>query len=114
MNDDNLNTFIGEPKTICTEAYIVIGADLMLNKHSVENLAKYFNTKFARFLHSIAKSSHDASRKTYCFIPTQDFTSSSDIDWRKEVSDIDAQLYQKYNLTQDEINYIESTIKPMD
>lgn len=43
----------------------------------------------------------------------QDFTSSSDIDWSKSISDIDQQLYRKYNLTQEEIDYIENTIKPM-
>ncbi|MCK5293098.1 MAG: Eco57I restriction-modification methylase domain-containing protein, partial [Arcobacteraceae bacterium] len=69
LNDDNLNTFIGMPKTICTESYIVVGVDLELNKLSASNLCKYFTTKFARFQHSVGKASQDATSKTYKFIP---------------------------------------------
>ena len=46
-------------------------------------------------------------------IPLQDFTSKSDIDWSQSVTDIDRQLYAKYGLTEDEISFIESMIKPM-
>lgn len=114
LNDDNLNTFIGEPGTVCTEAYIAVGAELELSKDSAMNLMLYFKTKFARFLHSLAKSSHDASLKTYRFVPLQDFTNNSDIDWSKSISEIDVQLYAKYNLTNEEISFIESKIKPME
>ena len=113
LNDDNLNTFVGEPKTICTESYIVLGADLELNKTSAYNLRKYFTSKFARFLHSLAKASQDATSKTYRFVPLQDFTNNSDIDWRKSIPEIDAQLYKKYKLTEEEIAFVESMIKPM-
>lgn len=114
LNDDNLNTFIGKPQTICTEAYIVIGMDLALDEYSAGNLTKYFKTKFVRFLHGIAKASHDASRKTYCFVPTQDYSAASDIQWNVPIPEIDAQLYAKYGLTQREIDYIDSKIKPME
>ncbi len=113
LNDDNFNTFIGEPKTICTESYIVLGVDLDLDKESAGNLCKYFKTKFARFQHSIGKASQDATSKTYKFVPLQNFTSDSDIDWSMSVQDVDKQLYTKYNLSQDEIDFIESMIKPM-
>ena len=113
LNDDNLNTFVGEPKTICTESYIVLGADLELNKTSANNLRKYFTSKFARFLHSLAKASQDATSKTYRFVPLQDFTNNSDIDWGKSIPEIDAQLYKKYKLTEEEIAFVESMIKPM-
>lgn len=49
----------------------------------------------------------------FSLVPLQDFTSDSDIDWSKSVDEIDKQLYKKYNLTQEEIDYIEKTIKPM-
>ena len=114
LNDDNLNTIIGQPNSICTEAYIVIGADLELNENSANNIRKYFKSKFARFMHGIAKASHDASRTTYKFVPVQDFTSNSDINWSKSIAEIDKQLYKKYGLSEDEINYIESMIKPME
>jgi len=114
LNDDNLNAFVGEPKTICTETYIVIGADLNLNKMSASNLKKYFYTRFARFMHSLAKISQHATSKTYQFVPLQDFASQSDIDWKQSIEEIDSQLYKKYFLTKEEIKFIESMIKPMD
>jgi hypothetical protein len=113
LKDDNLNTFIGVPNTICTESYIAVGSDLKLNELSATNLCKYLTTKFARFQHSIGKASQDATSKTYKFIPLQNFTSKSDIDWSKSIEEIDKQLYKKYHLTKEEISFIESMIKPM-
>jgi hypothetical protein len=113
LNDDNLNTFIGVPGTVCTESYIVLGADLNLDKKSANNLSLYFTTKFVRFLHSLAKASQDATSKTYKFVPLQNFTKSSDIDWSKPIQEIDQQLYTKYGLTDEEVAFIESMIKPM-
>jgi hypothetical protein len=51
---------------------------------------------------------------TYAFVPLQDFTSKSDIDWSKTVAEIDGQLYKKYKLTNDEIAFVEGMIKPME
>lgn len=113
LNDDNLNTFTGKPNTICTESYIVIGVNLGLDEHSAKNLSQYLTTKFARFLHSLGKASQDATSKTYKFVPLQDFTTKSDIDWSKSISEIDQQLYKKYGLSENEISFIESRIKPM-
>jgi hypothetical protein len=113
LNDDNLNTFIGEPRTICTETYIILGDGLDIDKFSANNISKYFTTRFARFFHSIAKSNQNATSKTYKFVPLQDFTSKSDIDWTKSIEEIDQQLYKKYNLTEEEIEFIEKMIKPM-
>ncbi|MEY3500192.1 MAG: hypothetical protein RL308_1861, partial [Bacteroidota bacterium] len=113
LNDDNLNAFIGLPNSICSETYIVIGADLDLDENSVLSLKKYLNTKFLRFMHSLPKVSQHGTSKTYKFVPFQNFNSDSDIDWSKSVQEIDKQLYSKYNLTQDEIDFIENMIKPM-
>lgn len=114
LNDDNLNTFIGQPKTICTETYIILGDGLDVNQVVAENISKYFKTKFARFLHGIAKSNQNGTAKTYKFVPLQDFTENSDIDWSKSIPEIDQQLYKKYGLSEEEIAFIESKIKPMD
>lgn len=95
LNDDNLNSFPGEPNTICTESYIMIGTNLNLNRESCEVLSKYLKTKFARLMHSIAKASQDAIAKTYRFVPMQDFSINSDIDCNKKISKIDRQLYEK-------------------
>ena len=103
LNDDNLNTFIGKAE-ICTESYIVIGADMNLTEETAKNLASYLRTRFARFCHSLAKASQDATSKTYRFVPILDFTKS----WTDE------ELYKKYDLSQDEINFLEEMIKPMD
>ena len=103
LNDDNLNAFIGSPKTICTESYLVIGGGLKLTENECKNICLYLRTKFARFMHRVAKSSQDATSKTFKFGPLQDFSKP----WTDE------ELYKKYNLTDDEINFIESMIKPM-
>lgn len=114
LNDDNQNAFVGMPNTICTETFLVVGADLGLNEASATNLCVYLKTKFARFLHSLAKISQHGTAKTYRFVPLQDFTDKSDIDWSKSVAEIDKQLYAKYNLDETEITFIESMIKPME
>ena len=113
LNDDNLNAFVGKPNTISTETYIVIGADLNLNNESANNLANYCFTKFTRFMHSLPKVSQHGTSKTYKFVPLQDFTSKSDIDWTKSIEEIDQQLYKKYKLNKEEIEFIEKMIKPM-
>ncbi len=104
LNDDNLNAFVGNPNTICTESYLVVGGNLGLNESECTNICLYFKTKFARFMHRMAKSSQDATSKTFTFVPTQDFSRP----WT------DAELYAKYGLIDDEIAFIESMIKPME
>ncbi len=74
LNDDNQNTFVGEPKSICTETFLLAGIDLNLDNLSATNLSNYMRTRFARFLHSLAKISQHGTAKTYAFIPLQDFT----------------------------------------
>lgn len=114
LNDDNFNTIVGEPGTICTETYLVIGADLKLDENSTNNLSNYLKTKFSRLLHGVAKTSHDAARTTYKFIPLQDFTVKSDIDWSQSIAEIDQQLYKKYGLSDEEIAFIEEKVKEME
>ena len=113
LNDDNQNAFVGNPSTICTETFLVVGAELSLDKKSSNNLSIFLKTKFARFMHSLTKISQHGTSKTYKFVPLQDFTSKSDIDWRKSIEEIDKQLYEKYELSKEEIEFIEKMIKPM-
>jgi hypothetical protein len=61
----------------------------------------------------LRKSTQHATRDAYKFVPMQDFNTNSDIDWSQSIPDIDKQLYKKYGLSEDEIQYIESTIKEM-
>lgn len=114
LPDDNLNTIISQPNTICTETYLVIGADLNLNFYQCINIELYLKTKFVRYLISIVKANQNGTRQTYRYVPMQDFTENSDIDWSKSIPEIDKQLYAKYNLSEDEIVFIEEKIKPME
>ena len=106
------NPIVAGPGTACTETYIVAGH--FGTKLEAENLANYFRTRFARFLVSLRKATQHATRDVYAFVPIQDFTSKSDIDWSRPVPEIDAQLYAKYGITKPEQNFIESMIKPME
>ena len=77
------------------------------------NVIKYLKTKFLRFLVLLKKNTQHATSKVYAFVPIQNFTSKGDIDWSKSIPEINQQLYVKYNLTDEEIAFIESMIKPM-
>ena len=90
------------PGEICAETYICIG--LFKDFNSANNLSKYLSTKFVRFLMLQALTSIMISQSSFQFVPLQDFSRP----WT------DADLYAKYNLTEDEIAYIEQLIKPMD
>lgn len=99
------------PNSACTESYLVI--DAVNTKETATNLAKYVRTKFFRFLLSLKVITQNISRDSFSFVPVQDFTAGSDIDWSKSVAEIDAQLYAKYGLSEEEIAFIEAMIKPM-
>ena len=71
-------------------------------------------SKFARTMLGTLKVTQDNPRETWLNVPLQDFTANSDIDWSKSIPEIDQQLYAKYNLTEEEISFIESMIKPME
>ncbi len=105
-------SYIGAPKTACTDSLIPIGC--FNSKIEAVNLQKYMRTKFLRYLAGILKTSQNLYQGIYRFVPVQDFTENSDIDWSKSIPEIDAQLYAKYNLTEEEISFIESMIKPME
>lgn len=113
LNDDNLNTIVAGHGSICTETYLVIGADLELDEHSAKSLAKYMQSKFARFLHGLSKNSQHGTRNTYRFIPLQDFSGHSDLDWSASTQEIDNQLFKKYGFSDDEIRHIDTRIKAM-
>lgn len=106
--------FYGEPNSICSQTYLVVGYNSQFDKMQCLNIIKYINSKFFRFLVSIKKKTQNAPRGVYQFVPMQDFTANSDISWEQSVSDIDKQLYKKYNLSQEEIDFIESMIRPME
>ncbi len=102
---------IGEPLIGYTETYISVGnVDTF---EEAEAILKYVKTKFARCLLGILKVTQNQTNTTWKYVPMQDFTANSDIDWGQEVADIDKQLYRKYGLSEEEREFIETMIKPM-
>ena len=93
--------FIAGPGTCCNMTYLVIGE--YDDERTAANVVSYMRTKFFRFLVSIMKNTQNAYKKVYSLVPLQDFSKP----WTDEV------LYAKYGLTDEEIAFIESMIRPM-
>ena len=103
---------IGQPFIGHTDTFLSIGA--FDNEIEAQNVLKYIKSKFTRTMLGLLKITQHNTRATWQKVPLQDFTSASDIDWTKSISEIDKQLYKKYNLSPEEIDFIEEKIKPMD
>ena len=103
---------IGEPLIGYTQSFIGIGS--FERKEEASNAMKYIKTKFARTLLGVLKITQDNPPEKWKYVPLQDFTSSSDIDWSKSIPEIDRQLYVKYGLDADEIHFIETRVKEME
>lgn len=102
---------IGEPQTCCTYTFLQVGA--FTSKEEAENCMKYLKTKLTRALLGTLKITQNNSSDVWKNVPLQDFTKKSDIDWSKSISDIDQQLYIKYQLSEEEIIFIEDKVQPM-
>ena len=103
---------IGEPLIGYSQTFISIGK--FDTKIEAEACFKYIKTKFARAMLGILKLTQDNPPATWSKVPLQDFTVNSDIDWTQSVADIDRQLYQKYDLSPEEIAFIETHVREMD
>ena len=93
---------VSEPNSVCTETYLVIKD--VDSRIEAENLVSYIKTRFFRFMMSLVKNTQNISKASYTFVPLQDFSHP----WTDEM------LYRKYNLSSDEIAFIESMIRPME
>jgi site-specific DNA-methyltransferase (adenine-specific) len=102
MKKDILKPILGKPNTCCTETYILVGPNS--TEQSAKNIISYINTKFFHFLLGLKKVTQHTTSKVYSFIPMQDFSKP----WTDE------ELYEKYNLDQDEISFIEEMVRPLD
>ncbi len=102
---------IGNPLIGNTESFISIGAFDCLEEANAA--FKYVKSKFARCALGILKTTQDNPPEKWKYVPLQDFTDKSDIDWSKSVREIDRQLYAKYGLSDDEIAFIEKNVKEM-
>ena len=104
-----VQTFICEPGAVVTESYVVVAS--FDNEYEAGNCLNYLKTKFFRLLCQVTIVSPDVSARTFELVPQQDFTSSSDINWDVEVDDLDEQLFRKYNLAANEIEFVKKQIK---
>lgn len=106
LGQDNRPTpLIGKPGELCTETFLQLGP--FESEIEAKNVLKYMETKLFKLLVGINKTTQDAPKRVYGFVPIQDFTESSEIDWNSPVSE---QLYEKYDLTSEEIEFIEKLI----
>lgn len=103
---------IGAPLIGATETFLSIGG--FETKEEAEACLKYIKTKFARAMLGVLKITQATTRDKWAKVPLQDFTSNSDIDWSQSIAELDAQLYRKYGLSQEEIDFIESKVKEME
>lgn len=115
--EDKPSMMIGDPLVLepfvaFTETFISIGA--FDNEEEAHNALKYIKSKFARALLGVLKVTQDNPRDKWKFVPLQEFNSNSDINWTKSIPEIDQQLYTKYKLSQDDIDFIEGKVRQMD
>ena len=109
---ENLSaTEIAEPGVGFLQTYIGIGC--FKDIYPATNVQKYIKCKLSRALLGILKITQHCTGQAWEYVPLQDFTSQSDIDWSKSISEIDQQLYKKYDLSQEEIDFIEKNVKEM-
>ncbi len=100
-----------QPNVAFTQTFISIGT--FDTEIEAENLVKYLKTRFCRILLSVLKVTQDNLPGVWRYVPVQNFTDASDIDWTGSVHEIDLQLYAKYGLDENETRFIESHVKEM-
>lgn len=103
---------VSKPLIGSTETFISIGC--FETQAEAEACLKYLKTKFARAMLGILKVTQDNPPDRWAYVPLQDFTAESGIDWGKSVAEIDRQLYKKYGLSEDEVAFIESKVEEME
>lgn len=102
---------VADPNVVATETFLLIGPfDCEIEQR---NCLKFTQTNFFKVLLFFGKGTMHVTQSVFCYIPLQNFTSSSDIDWSRTIAEIDQQLYDKYELTTEERTFIEKLIKPM-
>ena len=103
---------IGKPGYGSTESFISIGN--FTKENEAKSIEKYIKSKFARTMLGILKVTQNGNKPVWKYVPLQDFSSNSDIDWNVSIANIDRQLYKKYGLSAEEIEFIETHVKEME
>jgi Eco57I restriction-modification methylase len=106
------NPVVVGPEVAVTQTFITIGC--FDDGATADGCLKYVKSKFARALLGVLKITQHNPAKVWKYVPLQDFTTSSDIDWTQPIPQIDQQLYAKYGLDSEEIAFIEATVKLME
>lgn len=102
---------IGQPMIGHTETFMTIGA--FETKREAEACYKYICSKFCRVMLGVLKITQHNSPEKWAYVPLPDFSAKSDIDWNVSIANIDRQLYKKYRLSAEEIEFIETHVKEM-
>lgn len=102
---------LSKPGEGATDTFISIG--FFHNQIEALNTIKYIKTKFCRAMLGVKKATQHTAKSVWEYVPIQNFSTESDIDWSKSIHEIDLQLYKKYGLSPDEIEFIESHVKEM-
>ena len=102
---------LSTPGQLCTETFLEIGPFEV--ETEATNVIRYIKTKFFRTLVGIQKQTQHTTQKVYRFVPVQNFTENSDIRWSEPINSIDKQLFKKYGLSREEIDFIENNIQEM-
>ena len=93
-------SFVATNPSVCTQSFLFVCTD---SRAQAENIASYYRTRFLRFLVSLRKITQHTTRESYLWVPQQTW----DRKWT------DAMLYKKYGLTEEDIKFIESRVRPM-
>jgi type II restriction enzyme len=103
---------VGPPMLVCTDTFLQVGE--FDEENEANSVLQYVKTKFFRAIVGVKKTAVFNYKDAFTFVPILDFTVDSDIDWTKSITEIDQQLYKKYGLNQEEIDFIESRVKSME
>lgn len=112
FGDKLTNPEVLKPMTGFTHTFLGVGS--FEREQEVLSALKYIKTKFARTLLSVLKITQDLNADKWKYVPLQDFTDKSDIDWSVSIANIDKQVYKKYGLSEEEITFIENNVKEME
>lgn len=107
-SSDRVKPILGKPGTACTETYLVVGP--FETEEEAYNCIIYTQTRFFHFMLGLKKITQHTTSKVYSFVPMQNFKDCKEINWKNSIHEIDATLYKKYGLTEEEANYINETV----
>lgn len=108
LQDSSFKTYLAAPNEICTETFVQVFPFNTENERN--NCNKYMYTKFFRVMTALRKQDQSAGQDVYAYVPLQNFTENSDIHWNQSIEAIDRELYDKYNLSEEDRTFIERNI----